>query len=97
MEKSRILRRVFLVSLLTGIASWSMPCVNAAGPAVRETTPPAPAMDLNTAAANSVNDTLKACLARIPVIATPGQRLLAEQNCRGEERRRQETQVTPRF
>ena len=97
MEKSMIIRCVFLVSLLTVIASWSMPFVNAAEPPVKETTPRAPAADLTAVAANSVDDTLKACLARIPEVATPGQRLLAEQNCQGEERVRQDMQVTPRF
>ena len=97
MEKSMIIRRVFLASLLTVIASWSMPFVNAAEPPAKQTTSRAPSMDLNTVAANAVDDTLKACLARIPEVATAGQRLLAEQNCRGEERTRQESQVTPRF
>ena len=42
--------------------------------------------DLNTVAANSIDDTLKACLARIPDVATAGQRLLAEQKLsRGRE------------
>jgi hypothetical protein len=94
MEKSTITRRVLLVSLLTVMASWSIPFVNAATPPVKDTMQPAPAMDLNSVAANSVDDTLKACLARIPQVATAGQRLLAEQNCQGEERTRQESQLT---
>ena len=97
MGKSTIINRIFLVSLLMLIASWSIPLVNAAEQPVKETTHRAPPADLNTVAANSVDDTLKACLARIPAVATAGQRLLAEQNCRGEERTRQDTQTTPRF
>ena len=97
MEKSTIIRRVLLVSLLTVMASWSISFVNAAEPPVKDKTHQAPAMDLNTVAANSVDDTLKACLARIPQVATAGQRLLAEQNCRGEEKTRQESLITPRF
>ena len=97
MEKSTIIRHVFMMSLLILIASWSIPFVNAAEPPVKETTPLAPPTDLNTVAANSIDDTLKACLARIPKVATAGQHLLAEQSCRGEERTRQEMQASPRF
>jgi hypothetical protein len=96
MRKPTIISHVFMTSLLIGMASWSIPFVNAAEQPVKETRHQAPT-DLNVVAANSVDDTLKACLARIPEVATAGQRLLAEQNCRGEERTRQETQTTPRF
>ena len=92
-----IINRVFFVSLLMLIASWSIAVVHAAESPMKETTHRAPPADINTMSANSVDDTLKACLARIPEVATTGQRLLAEQNCRGEERARQETQATPRF
>ncbi len=44
-----------------------------------------PAHALSQVAAGSVEDTLKACLARIPAVATVGQRLLAEQSCAREE------------
>ena len=97
MEKSTIISHVFVMSLLIVIASWSIPLVNAAEQPVKETTHRASPTDLNTVAANSIDDTLKACLARIPKVATAGQRLLAEQNCRGEERTRQEMQASPRF
>ena len=97
MEKSTIIRHVFVMSLPVVIALWSIPLANAAEQPVKETTPRAPTTDLNSVAANSTDDTLKACLARIPEGASAGQRLLADQNCRGEERTRQETQVTPRF
>ena len=90
-----ITHRVFFVALLMLIASWS-PLANAVERSMKGTTRPTLAA-LNTLATNSVEDTLKACLARIPEVATAGQRLLAEQNCRGEERMREETQVSPRF
>ena len=40
-------------------------------------------------ASGAVEDTLKACMVRIPVDATRGQRLLAEQNCAGQQQIRQ--------
>jgi hypothetical protein len=40
--------------------------------------------------ADAGKDTLKACLARIPNTATRGQRMLAEQNCQGDEATRKD-------
>jgi hypothetical protein len=94
MEKSN---QVFLMSLLMLNASWSITLAHAAEQPMKETMHRTPTVDLSTGAANSVHDTLKACLARIPEDATVGQRLLAEQNCQVEERTRRETEVTPRF
>lgn len=45
----------------------------------------APAGELNVMASGAVEDTLKACLGRIPSDASVGQRLLAEQSCAGQE------------
>lgn len=97
MGMSTIINRVFFVSLLVLSASWWITLAHAAEQPVKETTHHAPTADLNTMATNSIDDTLKACLARIPDVATAGQRLLAEQTCRGEERTRQEAVTTPRF
>ena len=48
----------------------------------------AQAQDLEQIAVESVQDTLKACLGRIPLDASVGQLKLAEQNChRGEAER----------
>ena len=49
----------------------------------------APATQHDVLASGAVEDTLKACLARIPLDGTIGQRLLAEQNCAGEQQTRQ--------
>ncbi len=97
MRNSMIKSHLSMMSLLILVASWSIPSANAAEQPVKETAHPAPTTDPNTGSANSVEDTLKACLARIPKVATTGQQLLAEQNCRGEERVRQEAQITPHF
>jgi len=92
-----IIGRLFSVSLLMLFASGPIQLATAAEQPVKESTHRAPLTDLNMVAADSVVDTLKACLTRIPQVATAGQRLLAEQNCQGEERARRETQLTPRF
>ena len=48
-----------------------------------------PATQEDVLASGAVEDTLKACMVRIPLDATRGQRLLAEQNCAGQQQTRQ--------
>ena len=48
-------------------------------------------------ASGAVEDTLKACLARIPDKASVGQRMLAERTCQGEEGIRNTNQGAPQF
>jgi hypothetical protein len=55
----------------------------------------APMSGMKQIAVESVEDTLKACLARIPSDASAGQLMLAEQNCQQVEVQRQQgTQLT---
>lgn len=46
-------------------------------------------------ASGAVEDTLTVCLARIPQVATPGQRLIAEQSCHRDESGRASMQAVP--
>ena len=48
-------------------------------------------------AAGAVEDTLKACLARIPTDASAGQRMLATQSCEQYEATRKVSQDAPKF
>lgn len=48
-------------------------------------------------ASGAVEDSLKACLARIPKVASVGQRLLAERACEGEDGIRQSMNDAPQF
>lgn len=48
-------------------------------------------------ASGAVEDSLKACLARIPEKASVGQRLLAERTCQGEDGTRQTMNDAPQF
>ncbi len=57
----------------------------------------APTEKLGVVAPGAVEDTLKACLARIPENATAGQRMLAEHSCRSEEGSRELLQIAPEF
>lgn len=46
---------------------------------------PASTRNIDRIAAGAAEDTLNACLARIPKDATMGQRMLAEESCRRDE------------
>jgi ribosomal protein S8E len=45
----------------------------------------------------AAEDTLKACMARIPKVASVGQHMLAEQSCMGEEKTRKAMRSAPKF
>jgi hypothetical protein len=64
-------------------------------PASAKSVPPGQAMD--GMASGAVEDTLKACLSRIPADGTAGQRMLAEQGCQGQHETRTSNQAAPRF
>lgn len=54
---------------------------------------PATASANNAVSAGTVEDSLSACLARIPKDATAGQRMIAEQSCKRAEVERQPAQT----
>lgn len=56
---------------------------------------PAPAEGLNETASGAVEDTLKACLARIPEGATAGQHLIAQESCRRDKADRHSIDAVP--
>jgi hypothetical protein len=57
----------------------------------------APTEKRNAVASGSVEDTLNACLGRIPLDASAGQRLLAEQSCAGQQETRHLLPSAPKF
>lgn len=48
-------------------------------------------------APEAAEDTLNACMARIPELATVGQHMLAEQSCASEEGTRKAIRSAPKF
>jgi len=54
-----------------------------------------PSNGLGIVASGAVEDTLPACLARIPKDASAGQRLIAEQSCKRDEGARESIQAVP--
>ncbi len=57
----------------------------------------APMVELDVTASGAAEDTLKACVARIPALASAGQRMLAEQSCAGEEEVRKTMRAAQKF
>jgi hypothetical protein len=68
--------------------------VQAADKAPAVVLPPAATTPGNAIAAGASEDSLQACLARIPKDATSGQRLMAEQSCRRDDDDRKPFQAT---
>jgi hypothetical protein len=92
-----IIKGAVLLSFLMLLASFPMRPTHAADQLVRGTMVLAPIEALGVVASGAVEDTLKACLARIPEGASAGQRMLAEQSCEGEEATRNVTPLAPKF
>ena len=91
------IKRAVLCSSLVLIASSPMLSSQAEDQLVTRPMVIEPAKDFGGVAAGAVEDTLKACLARIPLDASVGQRLLAEQSCAGDEGTRKLTPDAPKF
>lgn len=92
-----IKQSVLLSSFLVLMAFGPMLSIGAADQSVKGAMILAPNEALGTVASGAVEDTQKACLARIPDMATAGQRMLAEQSCKAEETSRKSLSLAPKF
>lgn len=88
---------VSMTVLLAGLSIWPTQPAQAADPLLRGARDLAPVGELNVLASGAAEDTLKACMARIPGVASAGQRMLAEQTCAGEEETRKAIRSAPKF
>ncbi|MDH5497256.1 MAG: hypothetical protein OEY12_07370 [Nitrospira sp.] len=87
-------------SVLIGLSVLSLGStqpVHAADPYVEGALESAPIGERGVMASGAAEDTLKTCMARIPRVASAGQRMLAEQSCKGEEDTRKAIQSAPKF
>jgi hypothetical protein len=89
-------RRILLLSALL-MAPTAVLTAEAADGSLKGATLIAPTEQRNAVASGAVEDTLKACLGRIPSDASAGQRLLAEQSCAGQQETRQLAPSAPQF
>ena len=88
---------VLTVVLFAALSIRSTQPVQAADLLVERTMGFAPMAERDVMASGAAQDTLKACLARIPAFASAGQRMLAEQSCAGEEEVRKTLRSAPKF
>ena len=85
MKTSQFIKRMGLVASLALIPWISPLSAYAADQPAGGATPSTTAGGLGEAASGAVEDTLKACLARIPKDATDGQRMIAQDSCKRDE------------
>ncbi len=98
MNKQVFAKQSFLcVSVLTVTFSLSPFLTHAEDTQVKGAMITAPTNRQNDVAQGAAEDSLKACLARIPDTASAGQRMLAERTCHGEEAIRKTTHGGPQF
>jgi hypothetical protein len=89
--------KVLMILLLASLSTLSTLPAQAADMLVEGARSFAPIGKLGVMASGAAEDTLKTCMARIPEVASVGQRLLAEQSCRGEEESRKAIQTSTKF
>lgn len=91
-------RTILVASLAFGLAlmAW-LPVLptQAADQASKKSAASVSARDAGHVAAGAVEDTLKACLSRIPKDASTGQRMIAETSCYRDETDRKVIQAVP--
>lgn len=97
MRIHRTMKRLVLLWFVLAISAWATPPSQAADQLVEGVMILAPVGESGGMAYDAAEDTLKACLARISVMATAGQRMLAQQNCEGEETFRKLIPFAPDF
>lgn len=95
MTIDRIIRQILMVGALVLLAWLPAVLSHAADQASGGTMAAASTTGLAVVASGAVEDTLKACLARIPSDATLGQRMFAEQSCERDETTRKSIQAVP--
>lgn len=95
---------LWMVMLLAALSIPSTPSSRAEDSHVKGTmildpiqNPGVPIGELSVLAPGAAEDTLTACQARIPELASAGQYLLAEQSCAGEEETRKAIGSAPKF
>lgn len=94
MQNQLSLYRMFLAGgMILFAVSFTSPA-HAADKAPAPSVKPVATTPGNTLAAGATEDSLQACLSRIPKDATVGQRMIAEQSCRRDEGDRKPFQAT---
>jgi hypothetical protein len=88
---------VLTLVLFAALSIWSTQPAQAADPLVKGAKHLAPVGEVSVLASGAEGDSLKTCIARIPKVASVGQRMLAKQTCAGEEETRKVIRSAPTF
>lgn len=88
---------VLTVVLFAALSIGSTQPAQAADPLVKGAIDLPPVGEVSVPASGAEGDTLKTCMARIPKVASVGQRMLAKQTCVGEEETRKAIRSAPKF
>ena len=88
---------VLTLVLFAALSIWSTQPAQAADPLVKKSLHQAPVGEVSVPASGAEGDSLKTCMARIPKVASVGQRMLAKQTCAGEEETRKVIRSSPTF
>ncbi len=94
MHNHPFIHRTFLAGSVILLAILFTSPVHAADKASTPSAKPVAATQGTTIAAGASEDSLQACLSRIPKDATAGQRMIAEQSCRRDDGDRKPFQAT---
>lgn len=86
-----------MMVLFAALPVWPVQSAQAAEPHPKGAITHTPAGELSVLASGAGADTLKTCMARIPKVASLGQRMLAKQTCAGEEETRKVIRSAPTF
>lgn len=87
--------RISVIASLALIPWIAAPSADAAGKAPKLSAPPTQSEGRSIVASGSTEDSQQACLARIPKVATAGQRMIAEDSCKRDQASRQSIQNAP--
>ena len=86
--QTSLIARTFLIALLALMPLIAAPSAEAAGKKPTASAPPTQSEGRTTVASGAVEDSQAACLKRIPQNATAGQRMLAEDSCKRDQKSR---------
>lgn len=95
MNTHPVITRSIVIASLALIPWITAPFAEAAGKAPKLSAPPTQSEGRSIVASGSVEDSQQACLARIPKVATAGQRMVAEDSCKRDQESRQSLQSAP--
>ncbi|MBI5777482.1 MAG: hypothetical protein HY444_08835 [Nitrospirae bacterium] len=95
MNTHLVVTRIIVIAALALIPWIAASSADAAEKAPKASAPPTQSEGRSSVASGAVEDSRRACLARIPKDATAGQRMIAEASCKRDQESRQSIEDAP--